>query len=99
MKPGSSWARIGVLPISRTIWDAFSTVSGDVDVPRTISTSFVSWAGLKKCIPIVLSFLEFLCGVFFVEYFGCLPAHDSEPYDCVFRSLSTLGLALAPSIL
>src|SRR5207245_9053031 len=58
MKPGSSWAWMGVLPISRTIWDAFSIVLVDVDVPRMISTSFVSWAGLKKCMPTVLSLTE-----------------------------------------
>src|SRR3989442_11218511 len=49
---------MGVLPISRTIWDAFSIVLVDVDVPRMISTSFVSWAGLKKCMPTVLSLTE-----------------------------------------
>src|SRR6266581_383574 len=101
MKPGSSWARMGVLPISWTIRDAFSIVSGDVDVPRMISTSFVTWAGLKKCIPIALSLLEIFWEILSrlnVDVFEAIiaagDAADSITKFEFLQASSSLGLVL-----
>ncbi len=50
-KPGVSWQRIGVLPIRSPSANAASNGSSSVSSARTISTSGISGAGLKKCMP------------------------------------------------
>src|SRR5438309_235648 len=54
-KPGKSFATAGVLPSSSTSPVIKRAVSSEVSRPRTISTSFNTGTGLKKCIPITLS--------------------------------------------
>ena len=54
-KPGKSFATAGVLPSSSTSPVIKRAVSSEVSRPRTISTSFSTGTGLKKCIPITLS--------------------------------------------
>ena len=49
--PGVSWQRIGVFPIRSPNANAASNGSSSVSSARTISTSGISGAGLKKCIP------------------------------------------------
>ena len=49
--PGVSWQRIGVFPIRSPSANAVSKGSSSVSSARTISTSGISGAGLKKCIP------------------------------------------------
>ena len=50
-KPGVSWQRIGVLPIRSPSANAVSNGPSSVSSARTISTSGISGAGLKKCMP------------------------------------------------
>ena len=50
-KPGVSWQRIGFLPIRSPTTNAVSIASSDDSSARTISTSGMSGAGLKKCMP------------------------------------------------
>jgi hypothetical protein len=54
-KPGKSLATAGVLPRSSASATIAEAVSSDVSRPRTISTSFSTGTGLKKCIPITRS--------------------------------------------
>ena len=49
--PGVSWQRIGVLPMRSPNAYAVSNGSSAVSSARTISTSGISGAGLKKCMP------------------------------------------------
>ena len=49
--PGVSWQRIGVFPIRSPNANAVSNGSSAVSSARTISTSGISGAGLKKCMP------------------------------------------------
>ena len=49
--PGVSWQRIGRLPSFSPTANAASTAPSDESSARTISTSGISGAGLKKCIP------------------------------------------------
>ena len=51
-KPAASSTCTGVLPISSEIFLTASTSSGFVFKPAITSTSFITGAGLKKCIPI-----------------------------------------------
>src|SRR5918995_1444486 len=48
-KPGNSLTSTVSLPILSATLRATSTVSSVVSTPRTSSTSFMRWAGLKKC--------------------------------------------------
>ena len=57
-KPGVSWQRIGCLPSRSPSAYAVSNASSDVRSARTISTSGMSGAGLKKCIPTTRSGVE-----------------------------------------
>ncbi len=50
-KPAASFTSTGTLPISFAIAKIFSIVSGVVWRPAITSTSFMTGAGLKKCIP------------------------------------------------
>ena len=50
-KPGVSWQRTGVFPIRSPTTIAVSTASSPVSSARTTSTSGISGAGLKKCMP------------------------------------------------
>ena len=51
MNPGVDDARTGVLPHASAVAYRVSTVDGAVARPETISTSGISGAGLKKCMP------------------------------------------------
>ncbi len=51
MKPGVSCARTGVWPMARTSASSRSHTAMSVRRPGTISTTFISGAGLKKCSP------------------------------------------------
>ena len=51
MKPGVDWARTGDLPHASAVACSVASTSGSVASPRTISTSGISGAGLKKCMP------------------------------------------------
>ena len=51
MKPGDSRMSTVSLPISRATSSITAKVSGVVSRARTISTSFILWTGLKKCMP------------------------------------------------
>ena len=57
-KPGVSWQRIGRLPSRSPSAYAASNASSDVRSARTISTSGMRGAGLKKCIPTTRSGVE-----------------------------------------
>ena len=51
MKPGVEVACTGVLPHAAAVANSVSATAGSVASPRTISTSGISGAGLKKCRP------------------------------------------------
>ncbi len=51
MNPGVDDARTGVLPHANAVAYVASATSGDVASPLTISTSGITAAGMKKCIP------------------------------------------------
>ena len=53
MKPGVSMARATTLPQLSAICTARSAMIGSVLGPAITSTSFMSGAGLKKCMPTV----------------------------------------------
>src|SRR3954453_22336170 len=57
-KPGVSWQRIGCLPSRSPSAYAVSNASSEVRSARTISTSGMRGAGLKKCIPTTRSGVE-----------------------------------------
>ncbi len=48
MKPGVSWARTGVCPMSRAYAARASATAASVRRPATTSTTFISGTGLKK---------------------------------------------------
>ena len=50
-KPGESRTMIGVLPIVSATARTSAMVSSAVRSPRTISISFITCGGLKKCTP------------------------------------------------
>src|SRR5260370_42454264 len=58
MKPAWSFDFTGVLPHARANCQAVSKVSGDVVSAGTTSTSGMTAAGLKKCIPSTRSALD-----------------------------------------
>jgi hypothetical protein len=51
MNPGVDVACTGVLPQAAAVANSVSATAGSVASPRTISTSGISGAGLKKCSP------------------------------------------------
>ena len=50
-KPWQTPTTTGTLPILRPTAIAVASTSGAVSLPRTISKSFITLAGLKKCVP------------------------------------------------
>ena len=50
-KPSVLPAIADILPILRPICIAVASVCGEEDLPRTTSSSFITLAGLKKCVP------------------------------------------------
>src|SRR5665213_3182970 len=54
MKPALSPMTTGILPSRSTSAWTSSTMASSVTTVRTTSTSFCTWAGLKKCIPTTL---------------------------------------------
>ena len=51
MKPSHTPATTATLPSRRASASAVASTSGAVRPPRTISSSFITCAGLKKCSP------------------------------------------------
>ena len=66
-KPGVSWQRIGVLPIRSPSVNAVSKGSSSVSSARTISTSGINGAGLKKCMPTTRSGVDVAAAISVTE--------------------------------
>src|SRR3954453_1024901 len=69
MNPGASLQMTGVFPICRTIVFKQLIVSASVYFVFTISTSFITGAGLKKCRP---------ANLFFAGMVSAMDVTDSE---------------------
>ena len=94
-KPGVSWQRTGVLPSRSPTANAVSTVSSDVSSARTISTSGISGAGLKKCIPTTRSGVDVAEAISVTESADVLVASTAS--GRTIRSSSSKSARLASS--